>query len=86
VKWIVRSATSASRTGTLAPRTVAPSQVCGWGGRRLAVLALAAVDPMLDGKQELVLDLAELSFLDSTGLRAFLIVAEVVGHTIRIEE
>ena len=50
------------------------------------MLALAAVDPMLDGKQELVLDLAELSFLDSTGLRAFLIVAEVVGHTIRIEE
>lgn len=35
----------------------------------------AAVDAALDAKRELVLDLSELSFLDSTGIRAILAVA-----------
>jgi anti-sigma B factor antagonist len=37
----------------------------------------AAVDAVLDAQRELVLDLSELTFLDSTGIRAFLVVA---GH------
>lgn len=39
----------------------------------------AAVDAVLDAQRELVLDLSELTFLDSTGIRAFLIVAEHVS-------
>lgn len=35
----------------------------------------AAVDGVLDTQRELVLDLAELTFLDSTGIQAFLVVA-----------
>jgi anti-sigma B factor antagonist len=35
----------------------------------------AAVDAVLDAQRELVLDLSELTFLDSTGIRAFLVVA-----------
>jgi len=38
----------------------------------------AAVDAVLDAQGELVLDLSELTFLDSTGIRAFLIVANTV--------
>jgi anti-sigma B factor antagonist len=38
----------------------------------------AAVDGVLDAQRELVLDLAELTFLDSTGIQAFLIVARKV--------
>jgi len=35
----------------------------------------AAVGAVTDAQRELVLDLSELTFLDSTGLRAFLVVA-----------
>lgn len=35
----------------------------------------AAIDAVLDTQSELVLDLSELTFLDSTGIRAFLIAA-----------
>jgi anti-anti-sigma factor len=38
----------------------------------------AAVDAVLDAQGELVLDLSELTFLDSTGIRAFLVVANTV--------
>jgi anti-anti-sigma factor len=36
---------------------------------------LSQVSPMLDGKHELVLDVSEVTFLDSTGMRALLILA-----------
>lgn len=39
----------------------------------------ATVDAVLDAHREVVLDLSELTFLDSTGIRAFLIVAGKVG-------
>jgi anti-anti-sigma factor len=39
----------------------------------------AAVDAALDTQRDLVLDLSELTFLDSTGIRAFLDVADQVG-------
>ncbi|MGH2672342.1 MAG: STAS domain-containing protein [Actinomycetota bacterium] len=39
----------------------------------------AAVDAVLDAQRELVLDLSKLTFLDSTGIRAFLVVAGLVG-------
>jgi anti-anti-sigma factor len=39
----------------------------------------AAVDAALDAQGELVLDLSKLTFLDATGIRAFLIVAGKVG-------
>lgn len=39
----------------------------------------ATVDAVLDAQREVVLDLSELTFLDSTGIRAFLIVAGKVG-------
>lgn len=39
----------------------------------------ATVDAVLDAQREIVLDLSELTFLDSTGIRAFLIVAGKVG-------
>jgi anti-anti-sigma factor len=39
----------------------------------------AAVDAVLDAQGELVLDLSELTFLDSTGIRAFLVVAGQVS-------
>jgi anti-anti-sigma factor len=35
----------------------------------------AVVDAVLDAQRELVLDLTELTFLDSTGIRAILVVA-----------
>lgn len=38
----------------------------------------AAVDAALDTQRELVLDPSELTFLDSTGIRAFLVVANTV--------
>lgn len=38
----------------------------------------AAVDAVPDAQAELVLDLSELTFLDSTGIRAFLVVADHV--------
>lgn len=38
----------------------------------------AAVDGALDTQRELVLDLSELTFLDSTGIRAILVVANTV--------
>lgn len=37
------------------------------------------MDAVLDAQRELVLDLSELTFLDSTGIRAFLLVADHVG-------
>lgn len=39
----------------------------------------AAVDAVPDAQAELVLDLSELTFLDSTGIRAFLVVAGQVS-------
>jgi anti-anti-sigma factor len=39
----------------------------------------AAVDGVLDAQRKLVLDLSELTFLDSTGIRAFLVVAGQVS-------
>jgi anti-anti-sigma factor len=38
----------------------------------------AAVDAALDAHRELVFDLSKLTFLDSMGIRAFLVVAEKV--------
>jgi anti-sigma B factor antagonist len=38
-----------------------------------------AVDAVLDAQRELVLDLSELTFLDSTGIRAFLVIAGQVS-------
>lgn len=38
----------------------------------------AAVDSALNAQRELVLDLSELTFLDSTGIRAFLVVTNSV--------
>jgi anti-anti-sigma factor len=37
------------------------------------------VDAVLDAQREIVLDLSELTFLDSTGIRAILVVAGRVG-------
>lgn len=39
----------------------------------------AAVDAVLHAQREVVLDLSELTFLNSTGIRALLIVAAKVG-------
>jgi anti-anti-sigma factor len=39
----------------------------------------AAVDGALEAQRELVLDLSELTFLDSTGIRAILVLAGQVG-------
>ena len=39
----------------------------------------AAVGVVLDAQRDLVLDLSELTFLDSTGIRAFLVVAGQVS-------
>jgi anti-anti-sigma factor len=42
----------------------------------------AAVDAVLNARRELVLDLSELTFLDSTGIRAFLVVADHVDGVV----
>jgi anti-anti-sigma factor len=39
----------------------------------------AVVGSVLDAQRELVIDLSELTFLDSTGIRAILVVADQVG-------
>jgi len=42
------------------------------------------VDAVLDAQREIVLDLSELTFLDSTGIRAILVVAGRVGEGVII--